>query len=192
MIRLEQARKEDAPFLARLVNDYAARKIMLYRTAESIAQAPGDWVVAAEYAAPTPDAARRILGGGSLTRLTPELAEVRSLVVDRADQNRGLGRRIVQSLIDMAQVRGYQQLCALTLSPLFFEKLGFRQVPMEQVSPKVWVDCVHCPKNQCCDEYAMIMDLVPDPYVPDYSHLNVTLPLKAKFHPEAELQCTAD
>ncbi|MCE2467713.1 MAG: GNAT family N-acetyltransferase [Caldilineaceae bacterium] len=172
MYRLEKARAEDAPRLQALVARYAAQDVMLPRTVESIVQTLPDWVVAA---AP----ARQVIGGVCLTTLAPELAEVRSLVVDPDWQGKGIGRRLVARVVEMARARGYQQLCALTLVPEFFLGMDFRPVEVADISPKVWVDCQHCPKYECCDEYALVMDLVPNPILPNYRRTDLPLPKKS-------------
>lgn len=177
MYRLEKARVEDAPRLQALVARYAAQDVMLPRTVESIVQTLPDWVVAVQE--PESPATRRVLGGVCLTALAPELAEVRSLVVDPDWQGEGIGRRLVERIVDMARARGYQQLCALTLVPGFFLGLGFRPVDVADISPKVWVDCQHCPKYERCDEYALAMDLVPNPVLPNYRQTNLPLPTKS-------------
>jgi len=179
MTCIEQARVQDAPVLADLVNYHAARNVMLYRDAQSIRDSLDRWVVAVSYADPSQQSDRRVVGGASLMHLTAELAEVRSLVIATEAQGRGLGQALVREIVAQGRARGYQQLCALTLVPGFFARLGFRQVSMDDISPKVWVDCVHCPKNECCDEYALIQDLVPNPVIRDYSHLDVKLPVRA-------------
>ena len=177
MYRLEKARGEDAPRLQALVELYAVQDVMLPRTVESILQTLPDWIVAvAEVPART---ARQVLGGACLTTLAPELAEVRSLVVDPDRQGLGIGRRLVERIVEMARARGYQQLCALTLVPEFFLGMGFRPVEVADISPKVWVDCQHCPKYECCDEYAVVMDLVPNPVLPNYRRVDLPLPTKS-------------
>ncbi len=179
MTRIEPAQEQDAPVLADLVNCHAERNVMLYRDAQSIRDALDRWVVAASYADASLRSGRRAMGGASLMHLTPELAEVRSLVIATEAQGQGLGQAVVQAIAKKGQELGYQQLCALTLVPGFFVQLGFRRVDMENISPKVWVDCAHCPKYEHCDEYAMIRDLVPNPVIRDYSHLKVKMPVRA-------------
>ena len=51
------------------------------------------------------------------------------------------------------------RLFALTLEPKFFEKRGFDVVAKEQLPMKVWTDCARCPKQQECDEIAVVKAL---------------------------------
>ena len=44
----------------------------------------------------------------------------------------------------------------LTRAPLFFERLGFRQVSVNGLPEKILKDCARCPKKHCCDEIAMV------------------------------------
>ncbi len=184
MTCIEPAQTQDVPVLAALVNYHAARNVMLYRDEQSIRDSLDRWVVAVAYTDRARQSERRVMGGASLTHLTAELAEVRSLVIATEAQGQGLGQAVVQEIAKKGRDLGYQQLCALTLVPGFFAQLGFRQVSMDNISPKVWVDCVHCPKNECCDEYAMIRDLVPNPVMRDYSHLQIKMPVRAVKAPD--------
>ena len=64
---------------------------------------------------------------------------------------------------------GIRKLMSLTYEKRFFEKLGFEVVQKESLPLKVWSDCVKCPKNDNCDEIAMVLTLhdVPVPELPD-------------------------
>jgi amino-acid N-acetyltransferase len=48
---------------------------------------------------------------------------------------------------------------ALTYEQAFFEKLGFEVVSKDSLPLKVWSDCVRCPKQETCDEIAMVLTL---------------------------------
>ena len=48
---------------------------------------------------------------------------------------------------------------ALTLEPDFFEKLGFEKVQKATLPMKVWSDCAKCPKQENCDEIAVVKDV---------------------------------
>ena len=155
-IRIQPAVEEYIVEIAALVNGFAAENVMLPRTEESILQSLPDWVVAVGGDA-------QLLGCGSLVSLTEQLVEIRSLAVAQAGQGKGIGRRIVEELVLMATARGYAQICALTLEEGFFEKLGFEVVDRWSISPKLWQDCIYCPKFHHCDEVAVARSLTDSP-----------------------------
>ncbi len=101
----------------------------------------------------------RVVGCGALVSLNDKLVEVRSLAVDESQHGNGLGSTLVLKLVELARDRGYGQLCALTLRPNFFIRLGFEQVDRWTISPKVWQACIYCPKFHRCDEVAVLMNL---------------------------------
>lgn len=161
-IRIRPANPQDVPYIAGLVNGFAAENLMLPRSEESIRQSLANWIVAVEWDDPAseriPDASR-LLGCGSLVALTEQLAEVRSLAVAASGQGRGVGRRIVLELVQTAKERGFAKICALTLQEKFFEKLGFEIVDRWSISPKLWQECIYCPKFHRCDEVAVALSL---------------------------------
>ena len=154
--RIQQAAEEDIASIATLVNGFAAENLMLPRTEESILQSLPDWLVAVADRS-------QLLGCGSLVALTEELVEIRSLAVAGQGQGKGIGRQIVQELVRIATARGYAQICALTLQEAFFEKLGFEVVDRWSISPKLWQECIYCPKFHHCDEIAVARNLTDSP-----------------------------
>jgi len=157
-----------------MVNRFAEQDIMLPRTEESVRHTLNDWLVAVEElpTAETP----AILGCAALVPLTDTLAEVRSLAVHESQQGKGLGGYIVLELVRLARMRGFRQVCALTLREQFFTRLGFELVDRWTISPKVWQACIYCRKFHHCDEVAVLMNLVEKPEsdataTPAWSHL---------------------
>ena len=67
-----------------------------------------------------------IVGCGSNVELTPQVTELRSLAVAPEYRSTGLGKRLVEALIARARSDGYDQICALTLSESFFNRLRLR------------------------------------------------------------------
>jgi amino-acid N-acetyltransferase len=88
-----------------------------------------------------------------------------------------LGRALVEANIAEAREHDLIQVYAFTYVTGFFAKLGFREVPHEAMPRKTWMDCVNCPKFNCCDEVAMVLDLVPDrqPEAFDVSQVGVPI-----------------
>ncbi len=165
---IRPAQEADVLPILELVNRYAGQDIMLPRSEESIRHTLGDWLVAVEEAfdaelrnRETPNsAAPPLLACGALVPLTVTLAEVRSLAVHASCQGAGLGGYLVLELVQMARMRSFEQVCALTLRENFFLRLGFEVVDRWSISPKVWQACIFCPKFHRCDEVAVLMNLV--------------------------------
>ncbi len=153
-IVIRKALLADIGPLLRLINEYAAKGIMLPRTEFEMAENIRDFSVAMQ--------GEHLLGCGALHFYTPTSAEVRSLAVDPTQKSNGLGRRIVESLIDESNQHGLHSLFAFTYVQGFFEKLRFRVVDRGELPLKAWRDCLRCPKFQACDEIAMLLHLRPE------------------------------
>ena len=153
--RIEPAQEQDVPTILALVNQYADLNIMLPRTAESVGGSLGDWLVAIDDEEP----GLPVVGCVALVALTETLVELRSLAVDESQHGRGVGSQMVLALVEMARRRGFPQICALTLREDFFIRLGFELVDRWSISPKVWQECIYCPKFHNCDEVAVLMNL---------------------------------
>ena len=149
---IRSAIEADIEGIRAVVNAYAAQNLMLPRTVEQVRYVLPHFLVAEHEG--------QIVGCGSLVELTPRLTELRSLAVSPEWRGTGLGRRLVEALVARAREAGYQQLCVLTLVEDFFNHLGFATVDRWTISPKIWHECVYCPKFNACDEIAMTMDLV--------------------------------
>lgn len=149
---IRAAANSDVQAISALVNQHAARNLMLPRSEAQVKSVLSDFLVAIEDG--------KLVGCGSLVRLTPVLAEIRSLAVESHYQGNGLGGKIVQALLDVARLRGLEQVCALTLRPNFFQNQGFQIVDRWNLTPKIWSECVYCPKFHRCDEVAVLLNLV--------------------------------
>jgi amino-acid N-acetyltransferase len=151
-IVIRPAVEADIDGILEIVNDYADQNLMLPRTPEQIRRVLPHFLVA--------ECNARVVGCGSLVRLTAGLTELRSLAVAAEWRSTGLGRRLVEALIEQARAAGFQQICALTLVEGFFNRLGFVTVDRWTISPKIWHECIYCPKFDACDEIAVLMNLV--------------------------------
>ncbi len=151
---IRRARVADVQAILALVNDYAARNLMLPRGPQYLYENIRDFAVVVDEAA-----GGAIVACGSLHVLWEDMAEVRSLAIHPAYQNRGLGRRIVEHLKAEAARLGIRRLFTFTLSEEFFARLGFVRKAREELPPKVWGECSRCPKYFRCDEVGMVLDL---------------------------------
>ena len=177
-MKIRKARTADAIQIHALVNQYAKQEQMLPRTMLSIYENIRDFYVAAEPPnAGLANAGDKVLGCSALHFTWGDMAEVRSLAVDEAAGKRGIGRLLVEANIAEAREHGLVQVYAFTYVTGFFSKLGFRVVQHETLPRKVWMDCINCPKFNCCDEVAMVLDLVEDaqPETFDVSQVNIPI-----------------
>ena len=117
-ITIRPATEADIEGILDIVNGYAAQNLMLPRTDEQIRRVLR-WFLVAEAAGP-------VVGCGSNVELTPQLTELRSLAVAPEYRGTGLGKRLVEALVARARSDGYDQICALTLSEGFFNRLRLR------------------------------------------------------------------
>lgn len=152
---VRKASMPDIHDLLRLINGYAAQGSMLPRTEFEMAENLRDFTLVLR--------GEELLGCGALHFYGPTSGEVRSLAVDPAHKQHGIGRLVVEALEEEARQFELHSIFAFTYVEKFFEKLGFHQVERGALPLKAWKDCVRCPKFECCDETAMIKYLVDHP-----------------------------
>ena len=141
----------DVPTIHHLLEIYAAKGNLLPRTFSELYRHLRDFFVI--------EVDGRVVACAALEVFTEDLGEVRSLVVDEAHERRGLGRLLVERVLDEARTIGLRRVMALTYVPPFFHKLGFRTVGKETLPEKVWGVCVKCYKYNNCDETAVLKEL---------------------------------
>ena len=100
-----------------------------------------------------------IVGACALQVCWEDLAEIKSLVVSEEYQNKGIGIQLVKACIEEAKSLEISKVFALTRVPEFFEKMGFRRIPKNELPHKVWADCIRCSKFPECDEVAVIKEI---------------------------------
>lgn len=184
-MKIRKARMADAVGIHRLVNLYAARQQMLPRTMLSIYENIRDFQVAVVEAG---NGDEMVVGCSALHFTWGDMAEIRSLAVDETAAGKGLGSALVEANIEEARQHGLVQVYAFTYVTSFFARLGFRVVPHESMPRKVWMDCINCPKFNCCDETAMVLDLIegaqPEPF--DVSQVNIPVVKLQRRHTEGQ------
>ena len=150
-MEIRAAKVSDVDAIHALVSDSAEQDRMLFRSKSDIFENIQAFVVAEED--------ERIVGCCALEVIWADLSEVKSLAVDAQCRGKGVGRLLVQATVDRAAQLGVTRVFALTLEPAFFTRMGFGLVDRSTLPMKVWRDCARCPKQQHCDEIAMIMDV---------------------------------
>jgi len=101
-----------------------------------------------------------VVGCCALQIIWSDLGEIKSLAVSKSNTKAGAGKMLVAEAVERAGQLGLQRVFALTLEPGFFEKMGFEVIEKESLPMKVWSDCARCPKQENCDEIAVIKTAV--------------------------------
>jgi amino-acid N-acetyltransferase len=152
-LTIRKAAMRDIPPILELINDYAAKGIMLPRTEFETSEAIRDFTVVTQ--------GDSLLGCGALHFYSPSVAEIRSLAVAENAKTQGVGRKVVSALITEAQEFELDAVFAFTYVAEFFAKVGFQVVERGTLPLKAWKDCLRCPKFQACDEIAVLRVLRP-------------------------------
>ncbi len=154
---IRPARVEDVAVLSEIINDFAEQRKMLHRSHAELFERIRDFKVA--------ELDGKVVGVVGLRIMWSNLAEVYGLAVSSEAQGHGVGRRLVLDAVDEAEQLGIRNVFALTYERRFFEQCGFEVVDRHEKLPlKVWSECVRCPKNQACDEIAVlrVLESVPE------------------------------
>jgi len=145
---IRNATIHDVPRMQAVINSHAELGKMLFKSYAQLYENLRDFAVFEEDG--------EILGCAGLAIIWADLAEVRSLAVDERARGRGIGTRLVQWCMEEGRRLKIRKIMSLTYEKRFFEKLGFEVVEKDTLPLKVWSDCVKCPKNENCDEIAMV------------------------------------
>lgn len=148
------AKIADVEAIHALINSYAERDRMLFRSVADIYENLQCFSVA--------ELDGEVVGCCALEIIWSDLAEIKSLAVDEGRRQKGIGRMLVAAAAEQAAALGVLRVFALTLEPEFFVKSGFEIVEKETLPMKVWSDCARCPKQQNCDETAVVKNVLRD------------------------------
>lgn len=146
-MKIRKATMGDTEAMFELIELYAVQGQLLHRTRTSIYEHLQCFYVAVDH--------NEIVGVASLHILDFDLAEIRSLVVSPNLKGKGIGRELVNTIIEETRKLEIKRLISLTYQDSFFEKCGFVKVNKETMPQKIWKDCINCAKFKACDEIAM-------------------------------------
>ena len=150
-LTLRSAETSEAPMLHALIMANLEEGRLLPRTIGELTVHASRFVVATR--------GKTIIACAELAPLSANVAEVRSLAVDRSQRGSRVGVSIVEELRKRARHDGYEKLCAFTHAPAYFINMGFSIVPHLWLPEKVKTDCVKCPLFRACGQYAMVVPL---------------------------------
>jgi len=150
-MKVRSAKISDVKAINSLINYYAERDRMLFRSKADIYENLQSFTVA--------ELNGNIVGCCALQIIWSDLAEIKSLAVDQAHKDKGIGKMLVAAAIEQARQLGMPQVFALTLDPAFFQRQGFEIIEKDALPMKVWKDCAKCSKQQNCDEIAVLKNV---------------------------------
>ncbi|HEY8469652.1 MAG TPA: GNAT family N-acetyltransferase [Longimicrobiales bacterium] len=153
LVVIRRARPADLPAMMELLDRYAREGALLPRSPEQVRQQLRDFVVAVD--------ATGVVGCAGLRLYSPALGEVIALAVAERCQSQGVGRRLVETLLEEARALGLRRVFALTLHPGFFHRLGFRTTNIAEFPEKIALDCNGCARRAACAEIAVSLELEP-------------------------------
>ncbi len=148
---LRPGRIDDVKEIVPLLDTFVQRGLVLPRSEEQIYRTIREFTVAVD--------TDGIVGCGALRLYSADLAEIGALAVDERAHGKGIGRAIVQSLLDEAVDFGVKRVFAMTLQEPFFHKLGFRTVKIAEFPQKIAADCTGCVRASTCAEIAVVRDI---------------------------------
>ncbi len=148
---IRNASEKDIPAILEILDPFARKGIILPRSAEEIRNSLQFFFVSEKNGS--------VNGVISYHDYGPGLKEIRSLAVYPSEAGRGTGTALVKDLSEylIAQFPG-SKIFVLTYSPLFFEKLGFKEVDKDTFPEKIWKDCQNCPNREHCTETALVLE----------------------------------
>ncbi len=148
---IRKAHLDDIKVIQHIINFYAKQDRMLPRPLNELYENIRDFFVYEEEG--------RILGCSALHIAWEDLAEVKSLAVEEAEQNKGIGSQLLSACLEEAKRLKAKRVFVLTYIPDFFKKFGFREIEHSELPHKIWNECIRCVKFPDCDENALVIDL---------------------------------
>jgi len=149
---IRKAKIDEVKEIQKLINFYAEQGLMLPRSLNELYDNLRDFFVYEKKG--------EILGTCALHIWWEDLAEIRSLAVEKTMQRKGIGSKLVKEALKEAKSLNIKRVFALSFQPEFFEKLGFKKIDKAQLPQKIWKDCINCAKFPHCNEVALIKDIV--------------------------------
>jgi amino-acid N-acetyltransferase len=153
MIELIKAELSDISQMQALVTQEIKDGVILDRSEDEVATNIRSYVLAKE--------GNTLVGYTALHVHSPRLAEIRSLIVDEKHRGNNIGQKLVNFALKEAKILNVSEdVLVLTYLPLFFEKLGFKEINKESIPEhKIWADCIKCIHFPVCNEIALVYKL---------------------------------
>ena len=160
---VRDAKLTDLRAISKLVDYWADKEENLPRAEDELIKSIRDFSVV--------EVNGKVCACGALYIYSTGLAEVRSLGVDINHQGNGYGKALVEQLLARAKTLALTKVLVLTRKPDFFARLGFMLSKKADLPEKVMKDCQLCPRQDHCDEIALLYYVNSKPLI-DVSMVN--------------------
>lgn len=127
---IREARTADVAAIRSLIDAYSGDRILLSKATVTLYEDVQEFYVAETHG--------EVIGCGAVHVLWEDLAEVRTLAVDKEYRRRGIGDRLLSTLLDQARRVGVDRVFCLTFEVEFFTRHGFVQIDGAPVSHEVY------------------------------------------------------
>ena len=149
---IRKAKIADCKEIHKLVNYWAKQGKVLDRSLNYVYEHIRDFWIYQE--------GKKIIGCCALGVVGWEsLGEIKCLVMAKGFQGRQIGSKLVQKCIEEAKALEIKNIFALTYSPAFFKKLGFKNINRKKLPHKIWRECINCSEFPECTENAVILKI---------------------------------
>ncbi len=149
---IRKATSQDTDTIHEIITSYSREGILLSRSLDDISHSIENFFVA--------EIGSVIVGVITFYDYGDHLKEVRSLAVNRNYLRRGIGSALLQALITHLRAANTPRIFVLTYTPAFFERNGFTEINMDTLPEKIWKDCMYCPRQDNCNETALLLGAV--------------------------------
>ena len=130
MTVIRSARTSDVKAIRQLVDSYAAPGQMLTKETVTLYESVQEFTVA--------EVDGKVVGCGALHVLWDDLAEVRTVAVEKNLHNKGIGHLILERIIERAREVGVERIFCLTFRTDFIGSHGFIEIEGTPVAPDVY------------------------------------------------------
>ena len=130
MLLIRPAKTSDVKAIRELVDSYAAPGQMLSKETVTLFESVQEFTVAENDGV--------IVGCGALHILWEDLAEVRTVAVEKSFHKQGIGHKILEAIIQRARELGVDRIFCLTFQTEFFGRHGFEEIQGTPVDPDVY------------------------------------------------------
>jgi len=132
MLVIRPAHTKDVKSIRTLVDSYAAPGQMLSKETVTLYESVQEFIVAEKDGV--------LVGCGALHILWEDLAEVRTVAVVQGLQKQGIGRQILEAIIERAREVGVEKIFCLTFQIEFFGRHGFEVIEGTPVDADVYAE----------------------------------------------------